>query len=425
MQPKGLAEWLEHWTYTSQGKVIDLGLERIGQVVKKMGWEIKVPIFLVGGTNGKGSTCAFLSSIYRQAGYRVGTFFSPHLWRYNERICIDGQAVSDEVIIAAFEMIECKRGGVELTFFEVNTLAAMLIFLAQHVEVIILEVGMGGRLDAVNVFEPDVSIVTNVHLDHQEYLGDTREEIGYEKAGIFRAKQPAIVGEKDPPRKLLEHIATIGAVEYRLGIGYSYKVLGEQWSFYFHPIHEGGHIAHQWHALPLPILRGSYQLANAAVALCALSCLYQRLPVNLGAIKKGLINVVHPGRFQILPNRPMVVLDVGHNPHAISELKKNLAFLPFAPKKIAVFSMLADKDIRGVVRLLKNEFQLWCIATLNTERALPCARIREILISEGITSVESFASIKDAYHYAKGIVSPEDQIVVFGSFFTVSEIMDA
>ncbi|MBN3860133.1 bifunctional tetrahydrofolate synthase/dihydrofolate synthase [Neisseriaceae bacterium PsAf] len=423
MKKNSLQEWLDYWLTAHGDNEIELGLDRVNQVKNQMDWQIDRPIITVGGTNGKGSVCAFLTAIYTQAGYRVGTLTSPHLLRYNERIAINGEPVTDEKIIRAFERIENKRATISLTYFEVNVLAAVDVFLQEKVDIIILEVGLGGRLDAVNIFDADVAVLTNVDLDHQEYLGDTREKIAYEKAGIYRPEKPAIVGEIDPANALLEYITEINAIGLRLGVDYSYERLGHQWNFHFKPSHQQHAKEHRRFALPIPALRGSYQLDNASSALCAIECLHSKMPVDTGSIKKGLLLVSHPARFQILPGRPIVVLDVGHNPHAARELKNNFLHLPFAKKKIAIFSMLADKDIDTVLDILKDEFDAWYIATLNTNRALSCAKIEEKLLQHGVQKIKTFNSIAKAYHSALKEISEDDRIVVFGSFFTVAEVM--
>ncbi|QRN40596.1 MAG: bifunctional tetrahydrofolate synthase/dihydrofolate synthase [Neisseriaceae bacterium] len=423
MKQKSLKEWLDYWSIVHDGNEIELGLERVNRVKKQMDWKIHQPIVIVGGTNGKGSVCAFLTSIYTQAGYRVGTLISPHLLHYNERIMINGEPVNDEKIIASFERIETKRTTVSLTYFEVNVLSAVDIFVHEEVDIIILEVGLGGRLDAVNIFDADVSVVTNVDLDHQEYLGDTREKIAYEKAGIYRSNRPAVVGEINPDNALLGYIDKINAISLRLGVDYSYECLENQWNFYFKPTyHQYAKERHRF-ALPIPTLRGSYQLDNASIALCVIECLYSKVPVSTGSIKKGLLLVSHPARFQILPGRPIVVLDVGHNPHAVKELRKNFLRLPFAKKKIAVFGILADKDIDNILEILKDEFDEWYIATLDTNRALPCVEIEEKLLQNNVKTVKVFNSIAQAYHSALKGVSEDDRIVVFGSFFTVAEVI--
>lgn len=423
IRPSTLEEWLIYWENLHQGQSIELGLQRVKAVSARFAWSINIPIITVAGTNGKGSVCAFLTAIYRAAGFSVGTFFSPHIHRFNERITLNNQPVDDDTLISAFERLDHIREEISLTYFEANTLAAMLIFLEAKVDVIVLEVGLGGRLDAVNLFDADVAILSNVDLDHQIYLGDTREAIGREKAGIFRQGRPAIVGEQNPPESVLETINDIGAVPLIYGLDFFYeKMLSSQWSFFFEP-RVKKYQAQQKFALPLPILRGSYQLNNASMALCAIECLRECLPVDIGSIKKGLLLVHHPGRFEILPQRPMVILDVGHNPHAALALRKDLRCLPYAKKHFAVFAMFSDKAIEEVVHILKGEFEHWFIAPLPSQRSACCADIYAVLLKQGIKAVTICETIPLAYQAAIKQANEEDRIVVFGSFLTVAGAM--
>lgn len=422
IRPKTLEEWLTYWENLHRGQSIDLGLQRVNAVSARFAWHINVPIITVAGTNGKGSVCAFLTAIYRAAGFSVGTFFSPHIHRFNERITLNSQPVDDNTLISAFERLDHTRGEISLTYFEANTLTAMLIFLEAKVDVIVLEVGLGGRLDAVNLFDADVAILSNVDLDHQAYLGDTREAIGREKAGIFRQGRPAIVGEQNPPESVLETINDIGAIPLIYGLDFFYEKMSSQWSFFFEP-RVKTYQARQKFALPLPTLRGSYQFGNASMALCAIECLRKRLPVDIGSIKKGLLLVHHPGRFEILPQRPMVILDVGHNPHAAFALRKNLLCLPYAKQHFAVFSMFKDKAIEQVVHILKEEFEHWFIAPLQSQRGACCTDIYDILLKQGIKAVTICKTIPLAYQAAIKQANEGDRIVVFGSFLTVADAM--
>lgn len=419
---QSLNQWLTHLESAHSNGLIDMGLTRVAQVKDNMNLQPACPVIVVGGTNGKGSTCAYLSTIYSQAGYKVGTLTSPHLRQFNERICINTQPVTDDAIIQSFERIEQARGDISLTYFEFNTLAAVDIFMRENVDIMVLEVGLGGRLDAVNIFDADCAIVTSVDLDHQAFLGDTIEQVGFEKAGIFRANRPAICGENPPPQRLVQHANEIGANLLLMKQDFQFRQLEQQWSFQFTP-RSGSLKPHNRNALPLPALRGSYQLNNAACALAAIECLHSRLPIDVGAIKRGLLLVENVGRFQVLAGRPITVLDVGHNPHAAKALRQSLIALPFAQHRIAVFSMLADKDIDGVLRCLKDQFDEWFIAPLDVPRGMTIEQLEHKLAQHQITRTRSFKNVAQACQTALSVATENDRIVAFGSFHTVAEAM--
>lgn len=402
-----------------------MGLERVGEVKKRMGLQPQCPVVVVAGTNGKGSVCAYLSQIYTQAGFKVGTLTSPHLLRYNERIAVNTRPVEDAAIVASFERIEAARAGISLTYFEFNTLAAVDIFTREKVDVMVLEVGLGGRLDAVNVFDADCAVVTSVDLDHQAFLGDTVEQVAFEKAGVFRSGKPAICGQTPPPESLRRHAGEIGAELLLIKRDFDFSTLENvQWSYRYHPQNSDGRTRNR-NALPFPALRGAYQLSNAACALTVLECLGDRLPVDIAAIKRGLLLVENPGRFQVLPGRPLTVLDVGHNPHAARALRRSLINLMFAEKRTAVFSILADKDIDGVLDIVKDQFDEWHIAPLDVPRGMmPDALVRK-LSEHGIENVKVFENIEKAYRAALEKAGENDRIVVFGSFHTVAAVMAA
>lgn len=419
---QSLNQWLTHLESAHSNGLIDMGLTRVAQVKDNMNLQPACPVIVVGGTNGKGSTCAYLSTIYSQTGYKVGTLTSPHLRQFNERICINTQPVTDDAIIQSFERIEQARGDISLTYFEFNTLAAVDIFMRENVDIMVLEVGLGGRLDAVNIFDADCAIVTSVDLDHQAFLGDTIEQVGFEKAGIFRANRPAICGENPPPQRLVQHANEIGANLLLMKQDFQFRQLEQQWSFQFTP-RSGSLKPHNRNALPLPALRGSYQLNNAACALAAIECLHSRLPIDVGAIKRGLLLVENVGRFQVLAGRPITVLDVGHNPHAAKALRQSLIALPFAQHRIAVFSMLADKDIDGVLRCLKDQFDEWFIAPLDVPRGMTIEQLEHKLAQHQITRTRSFKNVAQACQTALSVATENDRIVAFGSFHTVAEAM--
>ena len=420
---KTLQDWLSHLETAHSSGLIDMGLERVGAVKARMGLNPACPVVVVAGTNGKGSVCAYLSHIYKQAGFKVGTLTSPHLLRFNERIAVNTQPVSDEAIIGAFERIEAARGEISLTYFEFNTLAAVDIFMREAVDVMVLEVGLGGRLDAVNVFDADCAVVTSVDLDHQAFLGDTVEKVAFEKAGVFRSGKAAVCGQNPPPQSLQQHAETIGAELLLIQRDFDYVPLENvQWTYRYHPQHTDG-LARNRNALPMPALRGAYQTANAACALTVLEVLHSRLPVDIGAIKRGLVLVENPGRFQVLPGRPLTVLDVGHNPHAARALRRSLINLAFAQKRIAVFSMLSDKDIDGVLDILKDQFDEWNITPLDLPRGMSAEMLQAKMAAHDIDYVQPFADVQSAYQAALAKAGENDRIVVFGSFHTVAEVM--
>ncbi|RMC91387.1 bifunctional tetrahydrofolate synthase/dihydrofolate synthase [Aquitalea palustris] len=415
-QKTTLNEWLG-WLEGLHASAIDMGLERVRQVWDAMQLKPAFPVIMVAGTNGKGSVCAMLSTMYQRAGFKVGCYTSPHIHRYNERVAIDLQPVSDERIMQSFAAIDAARGDTSLTYFEFGTLGAMHSFIEEKVDVAIMEVGLGGRLDAVNIFEPDVSVVVSVDIDHAAILGDNREDIGYEKAGIYRPGKPAICADPQPPQRLLEHAAAIGADLKLVGRDYSYQRMENQWSFQMGTSRR--------HALPMPALRGGYQLGNAAAALAVLDCLHARLPVGIGALKQGLVEVDWPGRFQVLPGRPLVVLDVGHNPHAVKAMVASLRQLPFVENRYAVFSMLADKDLSAVAELARGEFDGWFVAGLDMPRGQSGADIAARLQALGIGKVQAFVDVASAWQAALSAAGENDRITVFGSFHTVAEVMEA
>lgn len=376
-----------------------------------------VPVITVGGTNGKGSTCAMLERILRCAGYRTGLYTSPHLINYNERVRIDGQPADDASLCEAFMRIEAARGDMPLTYFEFGTLVAWEAFYKAAVDAVILEVGLGGRLDAVNAFDADCAVVTSVDLDHMDYLGTTREAIGFEKAGIFRFGRPAIVGDANPPKSLLDQAKSVGADLQVLGRDYGYLAEQSQWAFWSRRGRRGG-LAH-------PALRGAVQLANASTAMAALESLAERLPVSMLDIRRGLAEVELPGRFQVLPGRPTVVLDVAHNPQAAGALADNLGGMAFHPETWAVFGMLADKDVAGVVGRLRERIDCWLTASLPGPRGTRADELAARLEGLGIRVEERFDSPAEAYRAALGRAGEDDRIAVFGSFLTVAGVLQA
>ena len=415
--PQSLADWLAYLERIHPS-VIDMGLERVSAVRERLGLAPDFPIITVGGTNGKGSVCAMLEAILSSAGYRVGLYASPHLLRYNERVRVARREVEDTTLMQAFERVESARAPDSLTYFEFGTLAAMDIFIREKVEVAVLEVGLGGRLDAVNVFDANCTVVTKVDFDHMDYLGPDRESIAREKAGIFRAHVPAVCGDEEPPATLTGHAASIAAPLVLIGRDYGYNAGHSDWQYWS--------LQGKRSALPYPALRGAYQLGNAATALAALEQLKDMLPVDMGSIRRGLVEVDLPGRFQVMPGRPMVILDVGHNPHAARGLADSLRALPAGGRLIAVFAMLKDKDIAGVAQPLKDQVDEWLVAALPGSRGADAQRIEQALASIAVSvPISRFQSAADAYECAIRLAGQNDKILVFGSFFTVGAVVRA
>ena len=410
-----LTDWLGY-IESIHPSTIDLTLERIKIVIERLNLDISFPILTVGGTNGKGSTCSILESIYREAGYKVACYTSPHFLNFNERIKIQTLAVSDEVICEAFSRIESAREDVTLTYFEYGTIAAMIIFSEAHVDVAILEVGLGGRLDAVNVFDADCAIVTTVDLDHMDYLGHTREAIGFEKAGIYRTEKTSICGDFDPPQSLIKHAELIHADLKIIGKDFGYEAHHDSFDFLI----DSTFVMN----LPLPKLQGDFQLANATNALMAVKAMEDKLPLTEISIQKGITLTLLPGRFQEVKKMPSLILDVAHNPQAARSLSHNLKTHVVPGKTIAVFSILKDKDIFGVINVLNLDIDDWFIAEIQNERAASIETISNTIQKINPSAhIEAFKNIQEAYQFASKEVTRNDRIIVFGSFFTVADIM--
>ena len=409
-----LGQWLEH-IEGLHPKTIALGLERIRRVKERLALEPGFPIVTVGGTNGKGSTCAMLESILHHAGYRVGCYTSPHFLRYNERVRVGRVELVDAALVRALGEVERVRGGVALTYFEYGTLAALWQFVEQRVDVAVLEVGLGGRLDAVNAFDADCAVVTAIDIDHVDYLGTDREVIGFEKAGIFRAGRPAVCSDSSPPERLIRHAADVGAGLLRIGRDFGAKVQGKHWQ-YWGP--RGPR-----NALPHPALRGASQLDNAAAAITALECLRERLPVTMNDIRQGLLQVELPGRFQVIPGRPPVILDVAHNTHAARGLGANLAAMGCTGRTYAVFAMLRDKDVQGVAAAVAPQISHWFVAGLAGPRGADAGELERALDSADVATRTRCASVVEAYAQACDMATENDRIAVFGSFYTVAAVM--
>lgn len=418
---------LDAWLTRIEGmhpRTIEMGLDRVRAVATRLGLQAPGVTFVVAGTNGKGSTCAMLESILLAGGYRVGCYTSPHLVHFNERARLDGRGASDAQLIEQFEAVEAARQDTPLTWFEFTTLAVLRLFQQAAPDVLVLEIGLGGRLDAVNIVDADCAIVTCIDIDHAEFLGDTREQIGWEKAHVFRAGRPAICTDPVPPERLVAHAQSIGADLWRFGRDFNYAGDRQQWSY-------GGR-AQRRNSLAYPALRGANQLLNASGVLAALESVRDRLPVSAQAVRQGLATVELPGRFQVLAGRPAVVLDVGHNPHAVAHLAANLDNMGFFPETYAVFGMLADKDIDACIGHLRQRVDHWICVDLPGPRAASAAQLAQRLQAAGIRpgegedaarTITCLPSPREGLQSARSRADDNDRIVVFGSFLTVADVL--
>lgn len=409
-----LSDWLA-WQETLHPSTIDLGLERLNRTLQRLGWlRPACPVITVAGTNGKGSCVALLSCMLSEGGYRVGTFTSPHLLEYNERITLDGREVSDASLMAAFERIDAVRGTDTLTFFEFNALAALLVFETACLDAIVLEVGLGGRLDAVNAVDADVALVTSIALDHCDWLGPDLESIGREKAGIFRSGRPAIFGAPEMPDSIAEAANAVGARLLRIGHDFTHTQAGEHWSW------RG--TTQQWNDLPAPALAGAVQFDNAAAVLAVLENLAGRVPVDRAAIVRGLLNVRLPGRFQIFHSGAIEwIVDVAHNPAAARVLAQTLALHPpqqAGARTFAVCGILGDKDIEGVAAELRDSFDGWVIVKPASARAIDASVLADRLRICSVPVATVAADVASGCVAARSLARPGDRIVVFGSFLT-------
>ncbi len=422
---QNLAEWLEYCE-NLHAKPIDLGLERVREVARRMAIRFDCPVITVAGTNGKGSTCAMAESILSQAGYKTGVFTSPHLVHFEERLRIAEIPVKAAELIASFARVDSARAEISLTYFEFTTLALLDVMVNAELDVAILEVGLGGRLDAVNIIDADCAIITSIDLDHMAFLGDTREKIGFEKAGIMRAGKHAIVSDPMPPASVQAHAEAIGADLWLVGRDFNFSGDKLQWAW-------AGR-GKRFSGLAYPALRGANQLVNASGVLAALTALRERLPITAQAVRNGLAFVELPGRFQIIPGEPNLILDVGHNPHAIAALAVNLDAMGFAPCTHAVFGAMADKDLANMLKRMNPLVDKWYFTDLPTARAASAADLLSTWQGVNVdiktgekarkdVSGQCFASPKLALDAAIAISAPTDRIVVFGSFFTVGGVL--
>jgi dihydrofolate synthase/folylpolyglutamate synthase len=420
-ETKSLNDWLDYCERL-HSKAIDLGLDRVRVVAQRMNIHFSCPVITVAGTNGKGSTCAMLEAVLTQAGYRTGVYTSPHLVHFEERLRLQERIVGADELVAAFERVEHARSqsepAVSLTYFEFSTLAILDLMARASLDVAILEVGLGGRLDAVNIIDSDCAVITSIDLDHMELLGPDRESIGFEKAGIMRPGRPVVVSDPVPPQSVLDHALKIGADLWRLGVDFNFSGDKQQWAWAGRERRYAG--------LAYPALRGANQLVNASGVLAALTALRDRLPVTAQAVRNGLAMVELPGRFQIVPGQPTLVLDVAHNPHSVAALAANLDAMGFFPTTHAVFGAMADKDLVPMFQRVNPIIDRWYFTDLPTPRAQTGARLAEqwrALNTRKDADAQAFADPVQALQAAVAAADPADRIVVFGSFYTVGGVL--
>ncbi|MDP1999133.1 MAG: bifunctional tetrahydrofolate synthase/dihydrofolate synthase [Rhodoferax sp.] len=417
--PHTLNEWLAH-AEQLHPKSIDMGLDRVKTVAALMGLQFACPVITVAGTNGKGSTCAMLESILLQAGYRVGVYTSPHLVHFEERLRLNGASVEASTLAVAFERVERARveTGMSLTYFEFSTLAILDVMAGSGLDVAILEVGLGGRLDAVNIIDADCAVITSVDLDHMEFLGPDRESIGREKAGIMRTGRPVVVSDPMPPQSVLDHARDIDADIWRFGVDFNVSGDKQQWGW-------AGR-GRRYSGLAYPALRGANQLVNAAGVLAALTAVRDKLPVTAQSVRNGFAFVELPGRFQIIPGQPTLVLDVAHNPHSVAALAANMDAMGYFPTTHAVFGAMADKDLTLMLGKVRPLIDRWYFTDLPTSRAESAERLLDKWLRnnarEDVTA-SAYSTPVLALAAAIEAADPADRIIVFGSFYTVGGIL--
>ena len=418
--PQTLDDWLAHCERLHP-KNIDMGLDRVRTVAQRMQLRFEGPVISVAGTNGKGSTCAMLEACLLQAGYRTGVYTSPHLVHFEERCRVHGETVQADDLLPHFARVEAARvqaGDVSLTYFEFTTLAILSLLSASTLDATILEVGLGGRLDAVNVIDADCAVITSIDLDHMAFLGNDRETIGYEKAGIMRTGRPVIVSDPVPPQSIIDHARETGADLWRFGIDFNFSGDKQQWGW-------AGR-GRRYSGLAYPALRGANQLVNASGVLSALEALRDRIPVTAQAVRNGLAMVELPGRFQIVPGQPTLVLDVAHNPHAAAALSENLDAMGFYPTTHAVFGAMADKDVVPMLTRVGALVDRWYFCDLPTPRAATAQQLQAQWLKGNTrkdVSSHTYSDPQAALQAAVLAADPADRIVVFGSFFTVGGVL--
>ena len=414
---KNLQDWLAHCEQLHP-QAIDMGLGRVQAVAERMALRFDCPVITVAGTNGKGSTCAMLEAILLESGYRTGVYTSPHLVHFEERCRIHGQSASADNLAQAFAQVEAARGDVSLTYFEFSTLAILQLLSQAGLDVAILEVGLGGRLDAVNIIDPDCAVITSIDIDHTSFLGTDREQIGFEKAGIMRAGKPVVVSDPVPPDSVIAHAAALGADLWRFGQDFNFSGDKLQWAW-------AGR-GRRYSGMAYPALRGANQLVNASGVLAALEVLRPRIPVTAQAVRNGLAMVELPGRFQIVPGEPVLVLDVAHNPHSVAALALNLDAMGFYPTTHAVFGAMADKDLLVMIERVGSVIDNWYFTDLPVPRAATATQLQQQWQAQNRRSdalSSTHASPEAALQAAIAAANPADRIVVFGSFYTVGGVL--
>jgi len=415
-----LPEWLEHAS-RMHPTTMDLSLERTVEVARRLGIKFRIPVITVAGTNGKGSTCAMLESMLRHAGYRTGLYQKPELVHFEERCRLGGVPVAAEALVPHFEAVEAARGDITLTQFEFSTLAIARLLSLAELDVVILEVGLGGRFDSVNAFDTDCAVITSIDLDHMEWLGPDRESIGREKAQIMRPGKPCIVSDPLPPASVVAHAESVGADLWLVGRDFNHSGDRQQWGF-------SGR-GRRYSGMSYPALRGANQLLNASGAIAALEALRDRLPVSAQAVRTGLAMVELPGRFQIVPGQPTLVLDVAHNPHAVAALAVNLDAMGFFPRTHAVFGAMRDKDIPALMARMAPLVDAWHCCDLPTARAATAGELAALAGSLASPvpgkppTVYPHSSPGEALRAAAAGADSADRIVVFGSFYTVGGVL--
>ena len=414
---KTLQDWLD-FCERLHPVTIDMGLERVRQVADRLELRFDCPVITVAGTNGKGSTCAMLEAILLEAGYRTGVYTSPHLVHFEERCRLSGQSASADALAEAFAAVDAARGAVSLTYFEFSTLAILWLMARAGLDAVILEVGLGGRLDAVNIVDADCAVITSIDLDHMAILGNDRETIGREKAGIMRADRPVVVSDPVPPQSVLDQAQALGADLWRFGRDFNFSGDKQQWSW-------AGR-GRRYAGMAYPALRGANQLVNASGVLAALEALRARIPVTAQAVRNGLAMVELPGRFQIVPGQPTLVLDVAHNPHSVAALAENLDAMGFSPTTHAVFGAMADKDLQPMLSRMGPLVDRWYFTDLPLPRAASATELQQAWQAQN-TRKDVASSVHAnplvALQAAVDAADPADRIIVFGSFYTVGGVL--
>lgn len=427
-----VSDWLD-WQTQLHTHEIDLGLDRIRPVFTRLVKStLATKTVVIGGTNGKGSTVSFFESIYTSGGYRVGSYTSPHLLRYNERVRLQGEPVSDALLCQAFDRVEHAREDTPLTYFEFGTLAAFDIFQRSDLDIVFLEVGLGGRLDAVNLVDADVALITNIELDHMDWLGDTREKIAMEKFGIARSDKPLIYVDADLPKNAGEYCKENHVQLYQLSKDFLFSFSDTVWSWATANKNDSSEVAkddsksidRQYHSLSIPRLVGVHQMKNAAGVLMAVALLENDLPLSMPHLRLGLSSATLPGRFQIIPlGDNLQIFDVAHNPHGIQAFLVNLAKLPKIGDHLLVFGMLQDKSLVDVINLLKPHVDHWFVASINDPRGLSSAELAQSLILQDVpeSQISLFDNAKLAHESARQALQSHDKLLSLGSFHVVAD----